>query len=131
MIARFNRVLARAGVPALLALATMAASPPAIAVEFGTASVMSAQGQRLKVVIPYDPAPGERVSVLQFQVVTSRAPTGSFSPDPAAFTISQPADQHMIVLQSNELVVADRIELVLGVATRPDSAVRYELRIPR
>ncbi len=123
-------LLARFGLALFITLFG-AAAQPVEAVEFGTASVLSAKGQRLKVVIPYGTAPSERVSVVQFQVVTSRAPTGSFSPDPNGFTISQPADANVIILQSNELVQADRIDLVLGVASQPDRVVRYELTIPR
>lgn len=110
--------------------AGLAMSGSAQAVEFGIASVLSAQGQRLKVAIPYSTASGETVSVVQFQVVASRAPTGSFSPDPASFTISQPLGGSFVILQSRELIQADRIDLVLGVASHPDRTVRYELKVP-
>jgi hypothetical protein len=102
----------------------------AFAVEWGIAGVLSQQGQRLKVAIPYTHANNEPLSVLQFRVVRSAAPAGSFSPEPGQFTISKAPGQNMVVLQSNELVYANQVDLVVQVVSEPDKAVRYDLRIP-
>lgn len=102
----------------------------AFAVEWGIAGVLSQQGQRLKVAIPYTTKSPEPVSVLQFRVVRSAAPEGSFSPEPQSFTISKAPGQNMVILQSRELVYANQVDLVVQVVTEPDKAVRYDLRIP-
>lgn len=101
----------------------------AMAVEWGVAGVLSLQGQRLKVAIPYGSAK-QPLSVMQFRVVRSSAPSGSFSPDPANFTISKAPGQNMVILQSRELVYANQVDLVVQVVSEPDKAVRYDLRIP-
>lgn len=126
---RPGTLLARSAVCAFTALIVLAASP-AKAIEFGTASVMSGQGQRLKVAIPFIANPGELVSVTQFQVMASEAASGTVRPDPARFTLSMPMNRNVLFLQSEELMNAGTVHLVVGLAGRRDSDVRYDLLIP-
>ena len=111
-------------VPASILLAPVSAN----AIEWGTAGVLSQQGQRLKVAVPF--AASERISVVQFMVISSSATAGSNSPDPAEFTISKSPDTGMVFFQSSEPIYTSAIDLVIQVASDPGSAVRYQLRIP-
>lgn len=106
------------------------AAPAAHAVEFGTASVLSGKGQRLKVAIPFNAQPGQLLSVTQFQVVTSEASAGAAAPDPKRFTLSMPLDNNVLILQSEELIYADQVAVELGIASNDESNVRYEFRLP-
>lgn len=112
------------------ALAGLLATSAASAVEFGTASVMSGKGQRLKVAIPFTAQPNELLSITQFQVVSTNAGNDAAAPDPTRFTLSMPMTSNLIILQSEELVYADSVDVVLGAAGKPDSNVLYELRLP-
>ncbi|MFK7966638.1 MAG: hypothetical protein AB8C46_21955 [Burkholderiaceae bacterium] len=110
----------------MLALASTAAS----AVEFGTASVLSGKGQRLKVAIPFNAQTGQLLSVTQFQVVTSEASAGAAAPDPKRFTLSMPMNSNVLILQSEELMYADQVAIELGLASNTENNVRYEFRLP-
>lgn len=111
-------------------LAGLLAAGPVGAVEFGTASVMSGKGQRLKVAIPFTAQPGEILSVTQFQVVSTEAGDGAQAPDPTRFTLSMPMTTNMLILQSEELIYADTVSVVIGKAGNTDSNVLYDLRLP-
>lgn len=100
------------------------------AVEFGTASVLSGKGQRLKVAIPFDAQAGELLSVTQFHVVTSEASAGAQAPDPKRFTLSMPLNNNVLILQSEELMYADQVALELGIASNEETNVRYEFKLP-
>ena len=113
-----------------LAAVLMGLATTASAVEWGVAGVLSQQGQRLKVAVPFETAQGLDLSVVQFRVVRSAAPAGSFSPEPSMFTISKAPGSGMVILQYEELVYANQVDLVLQVVDRPEKAVRYDLRIP-
>ena len=115
---------------AALALAAASWAGNARAIDLGEASVLSQQGQRLKVVVPYGSAPGENVPVLRFSVQSASAPAGSAAPNPALFTIARPARGNVVVLQSNEIVSAPEVELVLAVAGQPGAQATYRLKIP-
>ena len=115
---------------AALALAAASWAGNAGAIELGEASVVSQQGQRLKVVVPYGAAPGETVPVLRFSVQSASAPAGAAAPDPALFTIAKPARGNLVVLQSSEVVSAPEVELVLAVAGQPGAQATYRLKIP-
>jgi len=106
------------------------ASTAASAVEFGTASVLSAKGQRLKVAIPFNVQAGEPLSITQFQVLASEASAGAAAPDPKRFTLSLPMNNNVLILQSEELMYADQVVVELGIASNEDSNVRYEFRLP-
>ncbi len=113
-----------------MAAILMGLATTATAVEWGVAGVLSQQGQRLKVAVPFETDQGIDLSVVQFRVVRSAAPAGSFSPEPGMFTISKAPGTGMVILQSAELVYANQVDLVLQVVNHPDKAVRYDLRIP-
>ena len=66
----------------LIAGALLTSAGTASAIEWGVAGVLSQQGQRLKVAVPFGTAANEKPTVVQFRVVRSAAPAGSFSPDP-------------------------------------------------
>ena len=113
-----------------LALAASLIAAAANAIEFGTASVLSAKGQRLKVMIPFAAAENELVSVTQFQVLSSESSPGTRAPDPTRFTLSMPMTSNVLMLQSEEAIEADTVHVVVGLAGRSDTDVRYELQLP-
>lgn len=121
--------IGRTAVVAGVLIAAMASSA-VNAVEFGTASVLSGKGQRLKVAIPFSAQAGELLSITQFQVVTSEANAGAQAPDPKRFTLSMPLNNNVLILQSEELMYADQVALELGIASNEDANVRYEFRLP-
>lgn len=105
-------------------------SGPALAVDLGDASVMSMQGQRLKVAVPYGSAPGEKVPVMRFMVESVEASDGKSAPKAADFVISQPEFRNVVYLQSLEPVNASHVRLVLSVAEPSAHRVAYDLAIP-
>jgi hypothetical protein len=104
---------------------------PAAAVEPGEARVLSLQGQRLKVEIPYASAPGEPVSVVRFSVVAAGDPSGQVTLGADTFALLQPEASNRVILRSAEPVNADRIDLVLGLGEQPGRQVLYRLVVPR
>ena len=129
------RRIRRSGPPAVrhLAAALVGASlaAPVAAVDPGEARVLSLQGQRLKVEIPYASAPGEPVSVVSFSVVAAAAPTGDQTLGAGDFELLQPEASNRLILRSAEAVNADRIDLVLGLGEQPGRQVLYQLVVPR
>lgn len=121
--------IGRTAVVAGVLMAAMASSA-VNAVEFGTASILSGKGQRLKVAIPFNAQAGELLSITQFQVVTSEASAGAQAPDPKRFTLSMPLNNNVLILQSEELMYADQVALELGIASNEESNVRYEFMLP-
>ena len=117
---------ARAAAAALL----IAAAQPAAAIDLGEASVLSQQGQRLRVAIPFGSVPGERISPLAFTVAATSAPEGHTPPAPSEFTILKPQRRNLVVLQSAETVEAPRVRLLLRVAGGASAPVVYDLPIP-
>lgn len=133
---RIPRIPTRPARPGSLAVAVLAVvaglyAGPANAVDPGEARVLSMQGQKLKVEIPYASAPGEPVSAVHFSVVATTAEAGQTAPVAGNFTIMQPLGSNRIILRSAEPVHADSIDLVLGMGVQPGPAVRYRLNIPR
>ena len=125
-----SRAIAASPAGLAMALALALASAPASAIEFGTASVMSGKGQRLKVSIPFRVEPTELISVTQFHVISSKASKGADAPNPKRFTISMPMSANILTLQSEELMTADNVSIVLGVAGKEESDVLYEFNLP-
>jgi hypothetical protein len=113
---------------ALLSLASLQANA---VVDLGDASVLSQQGQRLKVAVVYGSGPGERVPVTRFTVAEVRA-DASTSPAPKAelFTISAPEKRNIVYLQSKEIVRADKVQIVMTAADTPGKKVVYDLIVP-
>lgn len=121
-----NRV--RLCAAALLSFASLQAHA---VVDLGDASVLSQQGQRLKVALVYGSGPGERVPVTRFTVAEVRA-DGSTTPAPKAelFTISAPERRNIVYLQSKEIVRADKVQIVMTAADNPGKKVVYDLVVP-
>ncbi len=112
------------------ALAVFGLQGAAHAVDLGNASVMSMQGQRLKIAVPYGSKPGEKVPVLRFSIdsiETNGAQQKSLAND---FVISQPEFRNVIYLQSRDPVNASQVKLVLNVADSPATQVAYNLLVP-
>lgn len=120
-----------AGLSSVLAAALAAGAPPALAIDLGEPSVLSQQGQRLRVAIPFGSAPGERIPVTRFSVVSAKALDGeSASPDAARFTIAKPERRNVVFVQSAEPVSAPRLRLVVSVAGNPPSSAAFDVDVP-
>ena len=100
------------------------------AIDLGDPSVLSQQGQRLAIALPYGSAPGERISVTRFEVVSVRAPDGWSAPDPAGFSLAKPAHRNVVYLRSREAVDAPELALTVRVADQPASAQTFTVRLP-
>ncbi len=114
----------------LAALLALAAVGPARAIELGQASVLSQQGQRLKVAVPFGSGPNERVPVLRCAVTSVTTLDGQPGPAANGFTISKPDRRNVVYLQSNEPVAVDRLRIELFVADNDVERVSYDLKIP-
>jgi hypothetical protein len=120
----------------LLAAALLAAAcgGPAMAqqgeLDMGDPSVQSQRGQRLKLVLPFGSAPGERVSPTRFEVVSVRAPEGWQAPDPGTFTISKAARRNLVYLQSRELVDAPELTVAIRVAGQTGDTQTWRFAVP-
>jgi hypothetical protein len=113
-----------------LALAVFGLNGAAHSLDLGDASVMSMQGQRLKIAVPYGSKPGEKIPVLRFSIdsiETNGTKQTSLAND---FVISQPEFRNVIYLQSRDPVSASQVKLVLNVADSPATQVAYNLVVP-
>ncbi|MGE0798221.1 MAG: hypothetical protein AB7G13_34040 [Lautropia sp.] len=125
-----------AGSAGLLAagLLALVVAGPAAAVEgpiqFGAPTVLSEQGQRLKVVVPVQSPPNDRATAASFLVTETEVPQG-FAPLPAqSFTVMRPQQSDYVVFQSGEVVRTPEVALVVSVAGDPNSPYRMDLRVP-
>jgi hypothetical protein len=100
------------------------------AIDLGDASVLSQQGQRLKVSVVYGSGPSERVPVTRFSVAEVRADGSKSAPKAELFTISAPEKRNIIYLQSKEIVRTEKIQLVMTAADTPGKKVVYDLIVP-
>ena len=114
----------------LLAPCLLTAMTTAGAIDLGEASVMSQQGQRLKVAIPYGSAPGERVPALRFSVASATSADGRTVLSPDGFTVSKPARRNIVFLQSAEPVHARHLKVVVQVADGQPVSTSYDLQVP-
>ena len=112
-----------------LALAC-AAQAQAQNIDMGDASVMSQQGQRLKVAVPFGADAGQKIPLLRFEVASVEAAEGYKAPVARQFTISKPENRNVIFLQSAETVTSPTLKLVLAVAGNPGKRIEYELAVP-
>ena len=112
------------------AAALTASAPSLAALDLGDASVLSQQGQRLKVAVGYGSAPGERIPVTRFSVVEIRSEAKDGLPIARNFTISQPEKRNIVYLQSRELVAAEKLQLVMRSSDQPTKDVVYDLVVP-
>lgn len=107
----------------------LAASGAAAAIDLGEPSVLSQQGQRLKLAIPFGSEPGERVPVLRFSVVAVEAPAGHAAPSAEGFVLAMPERRRIIYVQSREPVTAPALTLTLQVAGSGTPVV-LEIEVP-
>ena len=130
-----TRTLARISLaPICLAAAAAVCGGSALAVEqsvdFGAPTVLSQQGQRLKVVLPVRSAPDDRATAASFLVRETEVDAG-FQPVAAqGFTVMRPARSDYVVLQSADVVSSPHISLVMSVAGDPRSPYRMDLEVP-
>jgi hypothetical protein len=124
---KFSKLLSRSLIATIVGLAAMNASA---VVDLGDASVLSQQGQRLKVAVVYGSGPSERVPVTRFSIADVRVEGSTVPPKPEQFTISAPAKRNIVYLQSKEIVTADKVQLVMTAADTPDKKVVYDLIVP-
>jgi hypothetical protein len=125
-----NRVtLARYALAAAAAVsgAALAVEQP---VDFGAPTVLSQQGQRLKVVLPVRSAPEDRATAVSFLVRETEVDAGFRTVPPEGFTVMRPARSDYVVLQSADVVTSPRISLVMSVAGDPRSPYRMDLDVP-
>ena len=115
---------------ALLAYTATLASPSVAAIQLGDASVISQQGQRLKIAVPYGSAPGERVPLLRFTIDELTVPAGFKAPSPRSFTMSQGENRNMVILQSRDVFDAPAVNLTIKVANQTDGTQNYQLKVP-
>jgi hypothetical protein len=100
------------------------------AVDLGDASVLSQQGQRLKVAVVYGSGPSERVPVTRFSVAEVKAEGSEPAPKAALFTISAPENRNIVYLHSKEIVRAEKIQLTMTAADTPGKKIVYDLVVP-
>ena len=113
---------------ALGAPALVVAEPAAI--DLGDPSVTSQRGQRLAIALPYGSAPGERISVSRFEVVSVKAPDGWAAPDPAGFSFAKPPRRNLVYLRSREVVDAPELTVTVRVAEQPDALQTFTVMVP-
>lgn len=118
----------------LVAAWSLATSRPARAGDeartFGAPTVLSARGQRLKVMVPLTELPAERTSAAAFHVENSQASAGHDAPTPGGFTVMRPVRSSYVVFQSEEVIDAPAVSLTFTVAGDPKSPYLMDLVIP-
>ena len=127
------RPFAKSNLPAkaiATALALFGLNGAANSVDLGDASVMSMQGQRLKIAVPYGSKPGEKIPVLRFSIDSIDGNGNREGIAVNDMVISQPEFRNIIFLQSRDPVTASQIKLVLNVADNPAKQVAYDLVVP-
>ncbi|MFA7505235.1 MAG: hypothetical protein WCZ28_11095 [Burkholderiaceae bacterium] len=118
-----------------LAATLLAMSMPGLAsaIDLGDASILSRQGQRLHIAIPFGSQPGERVAATRFRVVSVEAlDEAGAPPDPDRFTVSRPQRRNVVYLRSERPVDHERLRIVVSVSGLGDeaTAAAYDIVIP-
>jgi hypothetical protein len=99
-------------------------------IDLGEPSVLSQQGQRLKIAVPFGSNPGEDVPLLRFQVLEVQAGNNERAPLAKGFTISKPEKRNVVYLQSHEVVNASQVKLVLAMAGNPAKRMEIDVNVP-
>ena len=124
----------RSLIPIALAAACAAFGSSAQAVDqtvdFGAPTVLSQQGQRLKVVVPVRSAQDDRATAASFLVRETEVPQGYHALPAQDFTVMRPAMADYVVFQSGEVVDSPEVSLVVSVAGDPRSPYRMDLQVP-
>jgi hypothetical protein len=120
---------------ALLAIAGAVTMGPAQVlatdgIRFGAPTVLSQQGQRLKVVVPVASTAGERATASTFMVRETEVPRGHPTLPAQDFIVMRPAVGDYVVFQSGDVVTASQVSLIVSVAGDPDSPYRMDLQVP-
>lgn len=114
-------------------LIAMALPGAAAAIDLGDASILSRQGQRLRIAIPFGSEPGERVAVTRFSVVSVEAlGIGGEAPDPSRFSFAKPERRNVVYLRSERPVDLERLRIVVSVSglDGDGTAAAYDIVIP-
>ncbi len=120
---------------ASVAVATLSAvNLPASAVEhslnFGAPIVLSQQGQRLKVLLPFETEPYDRATAVAFMVDKAEVPEGFKAPSAPGFTVMRPDESPYVILHSAEQIDAPLAMLTVSVAGDPASPYQMRVEIP-
>ena len=99
-------------------------------VDFGAPTVLSQQGQRLKVVLPVQSAPDDRATAASFLVRETEVPQGYQALPAQDFTVMRPAMADYVVFQSGDVVTSPEVSLIVSVAGDPRSPYRMDLQVP-
>jgi hypothetical protein len=100
-------------------------------VEFGAPTVLSAQGQRLKVVVPVMSPADDWATAASFMVRETEVPQGHAALPAGNFTVMRPAASDYVVFQSGDVVLAPEVSLIVTVAGDPRSPYRMDLQVPQ
>lgn len=126
--------LKQATLAAVAALGLSAVSLPASAVDypinFGEPIVLSQQGQRLKVLLPFQTAPNDRATAVDFLVEKAEVPAGFYTPDAERFTVMRPDAAPYVIFQSEDDVNAPNMVLTVSVHGDINSPYQMRLNIP-
>lgn len=126
-----RKPLAALVVATACALAASPAGAVENTVEFGAPTVLSAQGQRLKVVLPVKSAPDDWATAASFMVRETEVPQGHAALPAGGFTVMRPAAADYVVFQSGDVVRAPEVSLIITVAGDPRSPYRMDLQVPQ
>ncbi|MDO4681267.1 MAG: hypothetical protein Q4B17_00565 [Lautropia sp.] len=126
--------LRHASLAALSAAGLASVCLPVSAVEhpitFGDPIVMSAQGQRLKVLLPFETQMGDRATAVAFMVEKAEVPDGHLAPRAAQFTVMRPDSSPYVIFHSAETLDAPNIMLTISVAGDPNSPYQMRVNVP-
>lgn len=126
--------LKHASLATLAALGLASLGLPAAAVEypitFGDPVVMSAQGQRLKVLLPFHTEIGDRASAMAFMIEKAEVPDGYQAPRADHFVIMRPDSSPYVIFHSAEILDAPNIMLTISVAGDPHSPYQMRVNVP-
>lgn len=100
------------------------------AVDLGAPTVLSQQGQRLKIVVPVRSAPDDRATAASFLVRETEVPQGYRALPAGDFTVMRPAMADYVVFQSGDVVDAPDVSLIISVAGDPRSPYRMDVQVP-
>ncbi len=126
-----RKTLAALAVATACALAASPAGAVENTVEFGAPTVLSAQGQRLKVVLPVKSAPDDWATAASFMVRETEVPQGHAALPAGDFTVMRPAASDYVVFLSGGVVRAPEVSLIISVAGDPRSPYRMDLQVPQ
>ncbi|MDO5055772.1 MAG: hypothetical protein Q4E06_00395 [Lautropia sp.] len=128
-----NRVAKRATLAIVTAVglgASLSASAVEYPVTFGEPIVLSQQGQRLKVLLPFQSAPNDRATAAAFLVEEADVPATHKAPVARDFTVMRPDSSPYVIFHSKQDVHAPSIVLTVSVAGDENSPYQMRLNIP-